>query len=167
MPFELRPYPTPTLRPEGDYLQSAWERSVYPLAKKLGVKIRLPEVSPQPYTRLAHEGLEFARDHGRAEAYNHEVFAAFFQRGEDIGTLDVLAGIAAQVGLDPQRFCDAIERHEYSERTEERLRQAYEFGVTAVPTMIIGRRTLSGLYPEDVLSAIVQEEVEALEARQR
>ena len=24
MPFELRPYPTPTLEPEGDYLQTNW-----------------------------------------------------------------------------------------------------------------------------------------------
>ena len=27
MPFELRPEPTPTLRPEGEYLQTAWARS--------------------------------------------------------------------------------------------------------------------------------------------
>lgn len=24
MPFELRPHPTPTLRPEGSYLQTIW-----------------------------------------------------------------------------------------------------------------------------------------------
>lgn len=161
MPFELRPYPTPTLRPEGDYLRSAWERSVYPLAEKLGVTIRLPEVSPQPYTRLAHEGLEFARENGRADAYNHEVFVAFFQRSENIGSLDVLASIAAHVGLDEQLFRDAIQKHHYSQKTDAHLREAYELGVTAVPTMLIGRRVLSGLYPEDVLKAIIQEELEA------
>jgi hypothetical protein len=27
MPFELRPEPHPTLQPEGDYLQRAWQQS--------------------------------------------------------------------------------------------------------------------------------------------
>src|SRR5262245_14687639 len=44
LPFELRPDPGPTLRPEGDYLQQAWSRSVYPLAARMGVPIRLPSV---------------------------------------------------------------------------------------------------------------------------
>ena len=34
------------------------------MAARLGVEIRLPDVSPQPYTRLAFEGLEFAKDNG-------------------------------------------------------------------------------------------------------
>src|SRR5205807_5099896 len=84
MPFELRPAPTPTLKPEGDYLQQAWQRSIYPLAEKLGVEIKLPTVSPQPYTSLAFQGLEFAKDHGHADAYNDAVFRAFFQHSRDI-----------------------------------------------------------------------------------
>lgn len=138
---------------------------MYPLAQKLGVEIRLPEVSPQPYTRLAHEGLEFAREHGRADAYNHEVFTAFFQRSEDIGAVDVLAEIAGRVGLESNDFRLALEGRRYAAVTEQRLQRAYAAGVTAVPTMTIGRRTLSGLYPEDVLSAIIQEELESIAAR--
>ncbi|HEV3255395.1 MAG TPA: hypothetical protein VG013_00815, partial [Gemmataceae bacterium] len=48
--------PHPTLRPEGDYLQRAWQQSVYPLARQMGVPIKLPPVSPQPHTHLAFEG---------------------------------------------------------------------------------------------------------------
>jgi predicted DsbA family dithiol-disulfide isomerase len=66
MPFELRPEPHPTLRPEGDYLRRAWQQSVYPLARRMGVEIRLPPVSPQPHTHLAWEGFHFAKGHGRA-----------------------------------------------------------------------------------------------------
>ncbi len=46
MPFELRPAPNPTLRPEGQYLQQAWRNSVYPMAERMGVEIRLPRVPP-------------------------------------------------------------------------------------------------------------------------
>ena len=63
-PVRAAPEPQPTLRPEGDYLQQAWARSVYPLAGRLGVEIHLPPVSPQPHTHLAWEGFQFAREHG-------------------------------------------------------------------------------------------------------
>lgn len=59
MPFELRPEPHPSLRPEGDYLQRAWQDSVYPIARQMGVPIQLPPVSPQPHSHLAFEGFQF------------------------------------------------------------------------------------------------------------
>ena len=46
MPFELRPSPTPTLEPEGDYLKDGWRDSVFPMAERMGVHIVLPKVSP-------------------------------------------------------------------------------------------------------------------------
>jgi len=52
LPFELRPLPQPTLKPEDDYLQTVWRQSVYPLARKMGVEIELPSISPQPHTHL-------------------------------------------------------------------------------------------------------------------
>jgi predicted DsbA family dithiol-disulfide isomerase len=48
MPFELRPETHPTLRPEGEYLQS-----VYQIAQRMGVPIKLPPISPQPHSHLA------------------------------------------------------------------------------------------------------------------
>ena len=71
MPFELRPYPNETLRPEGEYLQRAWTKSVYPIARQMGVAIKLPTVSPQPHSHLAFEGFQYANEHGRGNEYNH------------------------------------------------------------------------------------------------
>src|SRR3954452_1586745 len=99
MPFELRPEPNPTLRPEGEYLQRAWSQSVYPLARRMGVPIALPPVSPQPHTHLAFEGYQYARGHGKGNEYNHRVLEAFFREGLDIGDVGVLARLAGEVGL--------------------------------------------------------------------
>ncbi len=126
MPFELRPEPAPILRPNDDYLQTAWRNSVYPLAARLGVEIRLPQVSPQPHSRLALEGLQFAREAGKAGEYNHAVFTAFFQRGEDIGNIDALARAAAGVGLDPQESRTVRDSGRYRELHRQLLREAYE-----------------------------------------
>lgn len=56
MPYELRPYPNETLKPEGDYLQNTWKQSVYPMAERMGIDIILSKVSPQLNTNLAFEG---------------------------------------------------------------------------------------------------------------
>src|SRR5512144_2538875 len=91
--FELRPSPVPTLDPGGDYLQRAWQNSVYPLAAKLGITMTLPPV--QPRTRLAHQAAHWARACGRFDDYHQALFRAFFERGEDIGQVPVLAPLAA------------------------------------------------------------------------
>src|SRR3954464_4695802 len=108
MPFELRPPPTETLRPEGDYLQRAWRQSVYPIARKMGVPIKLPEVSPQPHTHLAFEGFQYAKEHGNGNQYNHRAMEAFFAEGQNIGEIDVLTKLADEVGLDGKEFGEAL-----------------------------------------------------------
>jgi predicted DsbA family dithiol-disulfide isomerase len=160
MPFELHHAPTPTRKPEDNYLQTAWKEKVYPMAEKLGVNMKLPTVSPYPYTNLAFQGLEFAKDHGKADEYNDAVFRAFFQQSRDIGCIDVLADIAKEVGLAPEQFRDAFEQGAYSDRVQQLLRTTYErIGVTAVPTMIIGRQRLEGLYLADTIRQVIEGEL--------
>src|SRR3954468_15704094 len=104
MPFELRPYPNPALRPEGEYLQRAWSQSVYPAARRLGVPIQLPPGAPQPPPHLAWEGYQFAKEHRRGNEYSHRVLEAFFVEGLDIGRPEVLTRLAGEVGLDTDGF---------------------------------------------------------------
>jgi predicted DsbA family dithiol-disulfide isomerase len=157
MPFELRPHPNPTLRPEGRYLQEAWRNAVYPLAERMGVPIRLPAVSPQPYTRLAFEGLEFAKDHGAADEYNSGVMRAFFQRSEDIGDPEVLTRIASGAGLEPNAFRSALEQRTYADRVARLLRHASEeVQVTGVPLFVIGNQRLTGVQSKTALESAIE-----------
>jgi predicted DsbA family dithiol-disulfide isomerase len=159
MPFELRPEPHPTLRPEGDYLQRAWQQSVYPIARMMGVPIHLPPVSPQPHTHLAFEGFQFAREHGRGNDYNHRVLQAFFVEGQDIGQIDVLTKLAGKVGLDEKEFEESLRSRKYREAHRRALRHAYEeAGVTGVPMFVIGSQVLTGLQDKETLEAMIEEE---------
>src|SRR5581483_5762464 len=159
MPFELRPEPHPTLKPEGDYLQRAWQQSVYPLARQMGVPIQLPPVSPQPHTHLAFEGFQYAREHGRGNEYNHRVLQAFFVEGQDIGGIDVLTKLAGEVGLDEKEFETALRTRKYQEAHRRALRHAYEeAGVTGVPMFVIGRQVLTGLQDRATLEAVMEQE---------
>src|SRR5947209_17021224 len=146
MPFELRPYPNETLRPEGDYLQRAWQQSVYPIARRMNVPIKLPDVSPQPHTHLAFEGYQYARERGRGNDYNHRVLTAFFVESQDIGDIGVLARLAGEVGLDDKEFEEALRSRKYRESHQRALRHAYqEAGVSGVPMFVIGGQGLTGL----------------------
>jgi len=160
MPFELHPAPAPTRKPEDNYLQTAWKQRIYPMAEKLGVYMRLPTVSPYPYTNLAFQGLEFAKDQGKGDEYNDAVFRAFFQQSRNIGRVDVLSDITKEVGLDSEQFRGALERGAYRDRVQQLLQTAYErVRVTAVPTMIIGRQRLEGLYPADAIRHAIEGEL--------
>jgi predicted DsbA family dithiol-disulfide isomerase len=157
MPFELRPEPAETLRPEGEYLRRAWRQSVYPIARRMGVPISLPPVSPQPHTHLAFEGFQFAKERGRGNEYNHRVLTAFFVEGQDVGDVAVLAKLAGDVGLDEKEFDEALRTRRYREAHRRALHHASEeAGVTGVPMFVIGGQVLTGLQDQETLAAAIE-----------
>jgi predicted DsbA family dithiol-disulfide isomerase len=154
--FELRPEPVPALDPKGDYLQRAWSTSVYPLAERLSITMKLPPV--QPRTRLAHEAAHWARSQGRFDDYHAEIFRAFFERGEDIGEVDVLASLARELGLDNESLRQALTTREFEKSVLEDERAAARLGVSGVPAFIANRRaTLSGVRPVEHLKQLVEQ----------
>jgi predicted DsbA family dithiol-disulfide isomerase len=162
MPFELRPFPNETLKPDGDYLQRAWQKSVYPIARQMDVPIKLPTVSPQPHSHLAFEGFQYAQEHGKGNEYNHRVLTAFFVESQDIGDIGVLSKLAGEVGLNEQEFEEALKSRKYREAHQRALRHAYEeAGVTGVPMFVIGDQVLTGLQDRETLDAVIEEEMAA------
>ncbi|MFN2536055.1 MAG: DsbA family protein [Pseudonocardiaceae bacterium] len=160
-PFELRPEPTPTLRPEGDYLQSTWQQVVYPMAERMGVPIVLPRVSPQPYSRLAFEGFAYAAERGLGQRYTEQIFRAFFVQQRDIGRPELLTGVAGQLGLDADDFRAALDSGRYAQAHQRALRRAQELGITVVPTILVNGRRLEGMPTAQALHQLLNG-VEAL-----
>ena len=152
--FELRPDPVPTLDPGGDYLRDAWKNSVYPLAEKLGITMKLPPV--QPRTRLAHQAAHWARSRERFEDYHAAVFRAFFERGEDIGQIAALARLAEDLGLDSDALREALARGEFEPSVLADERDAQALGIHGVPAFVADRRAmLSGVQPAENLRRLV------------
>jgi predicted DsbA family dithiol-disulfide isomerase len=166
MPFELRPYPHETLKPEGDYLQRAWQKSVYPLARQMGAPINLPTVSPQPHSHLAFEGFQYAKEHGKGNEYNHRILTAFFVESQDIGDIGVLTKLSGEVGLNEDAFEEALKNRMYREAHQRALHHAYqEASVTGVPMFVIGNQTLTGLQDWETLEAVVEKELATFKER--
>ena len=135
--YELRPEPVPTLDPAGDYIRNAWQRSVLPLSERLGRTMILPPL--QPRSRRAHEAARWAGSIGRFDEFHEAIFRAFFERGEDIGSSGVLAGIATLVGADGDALAEALEQKRYEPDVLEDQRLAESFGLRGVPAFVAGR----------------------------
>ncbi|MBU8785792.1 MULTISPECIES: DsbA family oxidoreductase [Bacillus] len=160
MPFELRPRPYEPLDPLNDPAKLAmWESAIAPRIEAWDVNMKLPNVSPHPYTDLAHEGYHFAKEHGKAKEYNDRVYSAFFQEEQNIGDIEVLAKLAKEAGLDEKAFKDALVSRKYRKIQQQAVRHAYEeAGITAVPTFIIGSERISGAAAREVFERVIEEE---------
>ena len=145
----------PALDPNGEYLHTVWGSSVYPLAERLGVDIKLPPV--QPRSRRAHQAAHWARRHGRFREYNDALFRAFFQRGEDIGDTGVLTRLASDMALDGNDLAKALVNDLHLDNVLADEREAKKLGLRGVPAFIANRKiALSGVQSLESLQKFVE-----------
>ncbi|MEO3945306.1 DsbA family oxidoreductase [Gorillibacterium sp. CAU 1737] len=167
MPFELRPYPAEPLDPWNDPpKKAAWDSTIAPYAKRWGVDMKLPHVSPHPYTHLAFEGYQFALERGLGKAYHDRVFRAFYGEEQNIGEPEVLTHLAGEVGLDEGEFRQALAERTYKQAHQAALRHAYEANIRAVPTFFIGDQVIQGIAGKEQLERVIEDQLnkQALEA---
>lgn len=144
----------PTLDPDGEYLHRVWKSSVYPLAERLGMTMKLPPV--QPRSRLAHEAAHWARTQERFDDYNATVFRAFFESGEDIGRRDVLAALAEAIGLRGADLQEALDSRRFESSVIDDERTAQSLGLRGVPAFVADRSAmLSGVQTVESLREMI------------
>ena len=138
-PFELTPEPRERVDTWNDPRRRAGYKVLEAPCEKLDLPMKLPpHVIPRPYTRLAFEGWYFACDHGKGDEYADAMYRAYFMEELDIGNMEVLASIAARLGLDADGFTAALENGTYSKVEKEAV--DYSRNVlkpTGVPTIYI------------------------------
>ena len=94
---------------------------------------------------MAFQGLYLAREQGLEEAYCHRIFRAYFEEERDIGGLEELTALAAEAGLDPDAFRQALESGRWEAEEREAVRRAKEdLQVRVVPTAFLGEHRLEG-----------------------
>ena len=108
----------------------------------------------QTRTLRAHELLHFAKAHGRQPEVAEAVFSAFFEKGLDVSDVDVLAGLAAQAGLDRAEAVESLRTGRYRADVAEDIEQARAYGISGVPFFVIdGRYGVSGAQAPETFAA--------------
>lgn len=164
-PFELRRPPKPKTDPMHDEAKlKRFDEVLLPTAKKLGVEMKLPWISPHPYTTLTFQGFYFAKEAGKEVEYNHKIFHAFYVEEQDIGELPVIEAVLAELGLDTAAFEKAVEEKTYMEVLDQAKVYAKEQEVSSIPTFIIGSQRLTGIHTvQEFKEAIANAESEISE----
>jgi predicted DsbA family dithiol-disulfide isomerase len=148
---------------DGPGLAAAHARLV-DLGHQVGIPFRFETIARMPNTRPAHALVALAGD--RADAIVEAVFAAYFERGEDIGDLDVLTRIAALAGLDAVAVRVRLAAREGWDVVAADEDEGRRLGITGVPFFVFaGRWALSGAQePAQFMAAL--DEVRATLARE-
>src|SRR5688572_26816944 len=118
------------------------ERSLTEAGRELGIEFHFEKLGPLPSTSEAHRLVQLASERGQHANVAAAIFRAYFERGADIGDVNVLADIGAEAGLDAatiQKFRATREGDTALSGSEERLRG---FGVRTVPNLLFGGRVL-------------------------
>ena len=96
-------------------------------------------------TILAHQLLHFAKSKGKQAEMKERLMAAHFVEAKHVGQVDVLADLAAEIGLDRQEAIEALESKKYLPDFEADVAQAREFGINGVPFFVLqGQYGISG-----------------------
>ncbi len=97
----------------------------------------LKRPSIQPRSRLAHEAAKWADKQGCFEQYHLALFRAFFEHGKDIGDIEILKGLAADLKLDAKSLYSALKNGDYTAMVLADQHEAVQAGVRAVPAFVV------------------------------
>jgi predicted DsbA family dithiol-disulfide isomerase len=106
----------------------------------------------------AHRLLHWAEGEGRQHALKNALFSAYFGEGKDPSNHDVLANVAASVGLDEKRARQILASDEFAGEVRERERFYTGLGIHAVPSVIINdRHLIQGGQPPEVFEQALRQ----------
>lgn len=107
-------------------------------------------------SRLAQELAAWADTQPGGEAIHDALFRAYFADARNIGDPDVLVEIAASVGLPAAQAREVIEKRTHKAPIDADWEEARRYGITGVPTFVIGTNGVVGAQPYEVLEELVK-----------
>ena len=123
---------------------------------KDGIEFDFAAIRRRPDTLDSHRLIRWAEANGVQDEVVERLFIAYFENGEDIGGLRVLADIADLCGMDGVEVAEMLEGDTDSALVEREDQIAHEMGVTGVPAMIFGGKlAVSGAREPEMLAVVI------------
>jgi predicted DsbA family dithiol-disulfide isomerase len=178
IPFDVkwRPYQLDTDIPKGGYDRQAYMRAKFgddPMkivemhkliaaeGAKEGIEFDFAAIQRRPNTLDSHRLIRWAEAAGVQDDVVERLFIAYFENGEDIGDVRVLADIADLCGMDGVEVARMLEGEDDLALVRREDQIAREMGVTGVPAFIFGGKlALSGAREAEVMTAVIDKALE-------
>ena len=108
-------------------------------------------------SRPAHEAALWADDHDIGDEFRRAVYRAYFAEAANIGSPDVLVGIAEKLGVAAAPdLKSALAQGAYADQISAQFERARALGITAVPAYIAGNYVMVGAQPYEVFRQLVE-----------
>jgi predicted DsbA family dithiol-disulfide isomerase len=128
---------------------------------KEGIEFDWAAIRKRPNTVNSHRLIRWAEAQGVQDEVVEGLFVAYFENGEDIGDIRVLADIADLCGMDGAQIADLLESDTDIMLVEREDRLAHEMGVTGVPAIIFANRiAVTGAREPEVLEMVIDKALE-------
>lgn len=129
-----------------------------------GVGFCLERIERVPNTLAAHQLVTLAGEAGGASLQDsliERLFDAYFQRGEDIGDVELLAGIGETYGIERMLSLSRMDSSMHEAPLEHWLAEARRLGLSGVPSIVNEGRVLQGALPPGQLAKALLESLPA------
>jgi predicted DsbA family dithiol-disulfide isomerase len=121
------------------------------MGENVGLTFNFEAIQRAPNTELSHR-LILLTPEGQREAVIDDVYAAYFEHGQDIGDLEVLVEIAARHGVDADTMREQLQGDAMREQVRTEAHTAAQGGITGVPFFILNNAlAFSGAQPPEVM----------------
>lgn len=109
-------------------------------------------------TRLAHEATEYARVNGKGNEFHKILFRKVYAEGGDPSQWETLRSAAEESGLNADEMQNDVGSEKYTADVVDKVRWAYQIGVTGVPTYVINDRyAIVGAQPYEVFKDALEQ----------
>jgi predicted DsbA family dithiol-disulfide isomerase len=122
----------------------------------LGVPYNFEAISRTPNTLDAHRLMRWSHTIERQHDMAERLFTAYWSEGQDVGSRDVLAACAGDIGINTGQIAELLASEQDVENTKAEIAHASKIGVTGVPTFILGQSyALVGAQSPEVLAEAI------------
>ena len=106
-------------------------------------------------SRLSQELGKWADTQPGGEALHDALFRAYFVEARDISQPAVLLEIAQGVGLPIDAAREVLEKRTFKAAVDADWKLSRQYGITGVPTFVVGRHGVVGAQPYEALEQLV------------
>lgn len=167
-PFELNPQMGPDGENVAEHLAHKYGSTPEQMAKNqegirqrgasLGFVFDMDKRSRIYNTFDAHRLLHWAALEGKQPALKLALLEAYFTKGENVSSHDVLVRVAGEVGLDVAEARKVLAENRYADEVRQQEQFFQSQGIRAVPSVIInGKYLVQGGQPPEVFEQTLRQ----------
>jgi predicted DsbA family dithiol-disulfide isomerase len=130
------------------------------MGEQLALIFNMDKIRKAPNTMLSHCLITLAPESVQEQVIE-DVYAAYFEHGEDIGDSETLIKIGQQNGLEEDYLREGFTNPDLQTQIKAEVQHAYRLGISGVPFFVINNQYgFSGAQPPGVILGVLQQAVE-------